>query len=57
MQDHTQHSKPTPQIKKKATKVKTIVPIGRNGLRKKRVMKSKMTVDEKGYMGKGLFQE
>ncbi|KAJ3906306.1 DNA polymerase subunit Cdc27 [Lentinula edodes] len=50
MQDHTQHSKPAPQIKKKATKVKTIVPIGRNGLRKKRVMKSKMTVDEKGYM-------
>ncbi|KAJ4474681.1 DNA polymerase subunit Cdc27 [Lentinula edodes] len=49
MQDHTD-SKPAPQIKKKATKVKRIVPIGRNGLRKKRVMKSKMTVDQKGYM-------
>ena len=35
--------------KKKAEK--KVVPIGRNGLRKKRVVKSKMTLDAKGYMG------
>ena len=30
---------------------KKIVPVGRNGLKKKRVVKSKMSTDAKGYMG------
>ncbi|KAJ7780226.1 DNA polymerase subunit Cdc27 [Mycena maculata] len=39
-------SKPAP-VKRKPKKV---VPIGKNGLKKKRVVKSKMHLDEKGYM-------
>lgn len=35
-----------PQRKKK---VKKVVPIGRNGLKKKRIVKSRMTNDDKGY--------
>ena len=30
---------------------KKAVPVGKNGLKKKRVMKSKMSTDAKGYMG------
>lgn len=30
---------------------KKVVPVGRNGLKKKRVVKSRMSVDAKGYMG------
>ena len=30
---------------------KKVVPVGRNGLKKKRVVKSKMSTDAKGYMG------
>ncbi|KAJ3823208.1 DNA polymerase subunit Cdc27 [Lentinula raphanica] len=48
MQDDTE-DKPTAKPKRK-TKAKKIVPVGKNGLKKKRVMKSKMTVDSKGYM-------
>ncbi|KAJ7233010.1 DNA polymerase subunit Cdc27 [Mycena rebaudengoi] len=40
-------SKPKPVVKRKPKKV---VPVGRNGLKKKRVVKSKTRVDEKGYM-------
>jgi len=32
-------------------KPKKEVPVGRNGLKKKRVVKSRMTTDEKGYFG------
>lgn len=44
---------PAPKAKKKA--VKKTVPVGRNGLKKKRIVKSKMTVDSKGYTGKNFF--
>ncbi|KAJ7830832.1 DNA polymerase subunit Cdc27-domain-containing protein [Mycena leptocephala] len=39
-------SKPAP-VKRKPKKV---VPVGKNGLKKKRIVKSKMRIDEKGYM-------
>ncbi len=32
-------------------KPKKEVPVGRNGLKKKRVVKSRMTTDKKGYFG------
>ena len=37
--------KPRKKVEKK------IVPVGRNGLKKKQVMKSRMSLDAKGYMG------
>lgn len=40
-----------PKPKPKKRREKKVVPVGRNGLKKKRVMKSRMTVDAKGYMG------
>ena len=39
--------KPAPKKKK----VKKVIPVGRNGLKKRRVVKSRMTTDAKGYMG------
>lgn len=48
MSDDTE-VKPKPKPRKK--KEKKAVPVGRNGLKKRRVMKSRMRVDEKGYMG------
>ncbi|KAI9063168.1 hypothetical protein FKP32DRAFT_1666607 [Trametes sanguinea] len=39
-------SKPKPKKKKE----KKVIPVGRNGLKKKRVVKSRMTMDSKGYM-------
>ncbi|KAG0700166.1 DNA polymerase subunit Cdc27-domain-containing protein [Suillus ampliporus] len=39
---------PKPQAKKR--KSRKVVPVGRNGLKKHRVMKSRTTVDAKGYM-------
>ncbi|EGO24208.1 hypothetical protein SERLADRAFT_369441 [Serpula lacrymans var. lacrymans S7.9] len=39
---------PKPKPRKKSEK--KVVPIGRNGLRKKRVTKSRTTTDAKGYM-------
>ena len=44
-----EEEKPKPKPRKK--KEKKVIPVGRNGLKKKRVMKSRMTVDAKGYMG------
>ncbi|KAJ6616968.1 DNA polymerase subunit Cdc27 [Mycena sp. CBHHK59/15] len=41
------HSKPKPVVKRKPKK---IIPVGKNGLKKKRVVKSKTRIDEKGYM-------
>ncbi|PFH51838.1 hypothetical protein AMATHDRAFT_2741 [Amanita thiersii Skay4041] len=38
-----------PKAKPKARKPRKVVPVGRNGLKKKRVVKSRMTLDEKGY--------
>ena len=39
-----------PKRSRKKTE-KKVVPVGRNGLRKRRVVKSKMSLDAKGYMG------
>ena len=42
------------EVKPKRSRKKTekkVVPIGKNGLKKKRVVKSKMSLDAKGYMG------
>ena len=36
---------------RKQRKPKKEVPVGRNGLKKRRVVKSRMTTDEKGYFG------
>lgn len=36
---------------KRKRKEKKVWPVGKNGIKKRRVMKSKMTTDEKGYMG------
>jgi len=41
-------AKPKPRPRKKKEKV---VPVGQNGLKKRCIMKSRMRVDEKGYMG------
>ncbi|KAI0650679.1 DNA polymerase subunit Cdc27 [Trametes meyenii] len=40
----------TPKPKPRKRKEKKVVPVGRNGLKKRRVMKSRMSVDAKGYM-------
>lgn len=40
-----------PEKPKRKKKEKKIIPVGKNGLKKKRVVKSRMTMDEKGYMG------
>jgi len=42
------------EVKPKRSRKKTekkVAPVGRNGLKKKRIVKSKMTLDAKGYMG------
>ncbi|KAH9899811.1 DNA polymerase subunit Cdc27 [Cubamyces lactineus] len=46
--EEMEEDKPKPKPRKK--KEKKVIPVGRNGLKKKRVMKSRMTVDAKGYM-------
>ena len=38
-------------LPKKTRKPKKVIPVGSNGLKKKRVVKSRMTTDAKGYMG------
>lgn len=40
-----------PKPKPKKRREKKVIPVGRNGLKKKRVVKSRMTTDAKGYMG------
>lgn len=50
-EDEEMEDIPKPKPRKK--KEKKVIPVGRNGLKKKRVMKSRMTMDAKGYMGTG----
>ncbi|OCH94050.1 hypothetical protein OBBRIDRAFT_789574 [Obba rivulosa] len=38
------------KLNSKKRKEKKVVPVGRNGLKKKRVMKTRTKIDEKGYM-------
>jgi DNA polymerase delta subunit 3 len=40
--------KPKPRKKKE----KKVIPVGKNGLKKKKTLKSRTRVDDKGYMGK-----
>ena len=47
MPDH--HASIDKKLRKK--KVKKVVPVGQNGLKKKRIVKSRMKVDDKGFMG------
>lgn len=35
---------------KRKRKEKKVIPVGRNGLKKRRFVKSRMTMDSKGYM-------
>lgn len=42
---------PPPVLKSRKKKEKKVIPVGSNGLKKKRVMKSRMKIDDKGYMG------
>ncbi|KAI0303654.1 hypothetical protein B0F90DRAFT_1308269 [Multifurca ochricompacta] len=42
---------PVPTTRKPPRKPKKVIPVGRNGLKKRRVVRSRMTTDEKGYLG------
>ena len=50
--DLVEMSDPEPVKPKRQRKPKKVWPLGKNGLRKKRHIRSRMKVDEKGYMGK-----
>jgi DNA polymerase delta subunit 3 len=52
MTDDDPDPMPKPQRKKK---VKKVIPIGRNGLKKRRTVKSRMTTDDKGYTSTSNF--
>jgi len=65
MEDREQDPEPEPEpepararapTRKTRRKPKKEVPVGRNGLKKKRVVKSRMTTDEKGYFGASVSQ-
>jgi DNA polymerase delta subunit 3 len=56
MEDREPEPEPEPEPvraanRKTRRKPKKEVPVGRNGLKKRRVVKSRMTTDEKGYFG------
>jgi len=56
MGDHEPEPEPEPArarapTRKTQRKPKKEVPVGRNGLKKRKVVKSRMTTDEKGYFG------
>ena len=56
MEDREPEPEPEPArarapARKTQRKPKKEVPVGRNGLKKRRVVKSRMTTDEKGYFG------
>ena len=50
-EDEDEDDKPAPK-KRKPRKTKASIPVGKNGLKKKRVIKSRETTDKKGYVGK-----
>lgn len=39
------------KAKPRKKKEKKVIPLGRNGLKKKRIVKSRSKLDDKGYMG------
>lgn len=45
----------SPKPKPKKRREKKVIPVGSNGLKKKRTIKSRMTTDAKGYMGMVIF--
>lgn len=51
-QDLEVDEEPVPVQKAKKRRPKKVVPLGSNGLKKKRVMKSRQTTDAKGYMSR-----
>ena len=58
MEDRVQEPEPEPEpeparkpARKAQRKPKKEVPVGSNGLKKRRVVKSRMTTDDKGYFG------
>lgn len=56
MEDRGPEPEPEPEparkpARKAQRKPKKEVPVGRNGLKKRRVVKSRMTTDDKGYFG------
>jgi DNA polymerase delta subunit 3 len=48
--DMAETSEPIPKPQRKK-KVKKVIPVGKNGLKKRRVVKSRMMIDDKGYTG------
>lgn len=52
--EHQEDPEPAPKPKPRKKKEKKVVPVGRNGFKKRRVVKSRQTFDEKGYMGETL---
>lgn len=57
--EETIHDEPASEpesIKRKPRKKKEkkIIPVGKNGLKKKKILKSRTRIDDKGYMGKHL---
>ena len=54
MQDQEDISMEEEPVQKRPRKTKKAWPNGRNGLRKRRIEKEKMSTDDKGYMGECL---
>jgi DNA polymerase delta subunit 3 len=50
-EDREPEPEPVRAPTRKQRKPKKEVPVGRNGLKKRRVVKSRMNTDEKGYFG------
>ena len=51
MQDQEDISIEEEPVQKRPRKIKEEWPVGRNGLRKHRIEKERMSADDKGYMG------
>jgi len=51
MQDHEDISLEEEPVHKRPRKIKEEWPVGRNGLRKRRIEKERMSTDDQGYMG------
>ncbi len=49
--DMMDDSDPAPKPQQRKRKQKKAIPVGKNGLKKKRIVSSRNKLDEKGYMG------
>lgn len=54
IQDQEDISMEEEPVQKRPKKIKEEWPVGRNGLRKRRTEKERMSIDDKGYMGEWL---